>query len=703
MGIVESLKILLTGDASGLEKEMKKAERSLKKLERDFNDLAQVSALTGAAIVGFGALMVKEAAKYDGAVAGAVKSLQGAYSALAVEVAQALLPVLKVLADAFKTMVAWIQSLSPATKKFVAVVASLAAAIGLLGGASSSLIATALKLAPILLPIAPMLLGIVAVIGAIVVAVALWRKAWEVNLGGIREKTQKAVTFLKALWSTFFGNQIKMAVQAGVMLTKLILHPLQSILRQMRAVASIVPGMGDFVEPLTQAIKGIDTILDGGVKEILSGAKDVGDAVVDGLKLLFKDMMGALSEGADKMRGVITSRPGLIEQNRSVHERNVAGLHRAEGLNWLSDLEMAKMSTRYGLGRGRMSGASSATGQMPELGPTLREAWKAAGGWKSAVVDATDAVKKFGGAARGVLDRIGGIAAVGGSALDKLQDGDLWGAIAGVIADLLTAAGNFEGLINVAMGALKAAAKNLEFLVRTLRPFIAAVGLVVETAANNLKPVFDAVGQVFADLAPQLRVMAVSFVTMAPLFRALSLVLKIFGPILELHFQLMRGVTMVILTIVTEAAKIFNSVLGALNAFGVFDGLIAEVNQFIAENQAAVDELNNMTFSSAKAANDELAARYENIAVMEEQSKTIREVSEELSNVPAGYKVNAARFRADGAMFNPNIIKDHAETSNITVNTVVMVGGKEVAAEVEKQIIYRNFQRTGAKLTPWRK
>jgi hypothetical protein len=197
--------------------------------------------------------------------------------------------------------------------------------------------------------------------------------------------------------------------------------------------------------------------------------------------------------------------------------------------------------------------------------------------------------------------------------------------------------------------------------------------------------------------------MAVSFVTMAPLFRALSLVLKIFGPILELHFQLMRGVTMVILTIVTEAAKIFNSVLGALNAFGVFDGLIAEVNQFIAENQAAVDELNNMTFSSAKAANDELAARYENIAVMEEQSKTIREVSEELSNVPAGYKVNAARFRADGAMFNPNIIKDHAETSNITVNTVVMVGGKEVAAEVEKQIIYRNFQRTGAKLTPWRK
>ena len=725
-GLVEHLKILLTAEstqfakefdkagkkvsefdrrteqaAKAVERNMKRAERAVKKLAGDIKEVATVMGFAGAAIAGFGALMVNEAAKYDTSVGGAVRNLKSAYSNLAVEIGRALLPVIQILARALGALVGWFQSLSPRAKQVAASLTAAAAAMMLLGSGSLGLVATLMKLAPTLLPILPILLAVVAALSVVAAGVALLRVAWEENWDGMRGETSEGMTELREGWGDFFkwvGPGLK---AFGDLIWFYMIKPIEEALLAMQAL------VGFFKKNVSSdnAKKGL-----GGLEKLLGGAAKVARKVsTDGPAKTFTNVgKGFELLGKDLAKGFKgefkdNTKPGFSAFVEKFQNPNMAGINAQAPL---IDFKAPQSATFQGPTQNRIGGTTAAR---PELGALLdakAELEVTAAKRIAAAMDiaATSAAAFGKGVTRVALDviaRMGGIGEVASGAIDKLASGDFWGAIAGVIGDLISAAPDFEKVVNTAIGALRTVAAALNPLMPAIQRLVAAVGMVLGVILDSFAPVFEALGDVLKNIAPMFKIMAVSFVTLNPVIRLLSTVLGILAPAFIALFDIMKFVTTVILTLVTEAAKVFNSVLQALNAFGVFDGLIAEVNTFITENQKAVDELNRTTFETATAEIDAAAAAYEFAGALGEGAASIQEITESLSNVPAGYKVNAARFAADGAgTFGPDIMSDRTKL-NPNILVTVNVGGKEVAAEVETQMSYRAFQRTGGVLGPF--
>lgn len=183
----------------------KTAAKELTALEKATAVQALVMAGAGAAVGDF--------AKTSDGLANSQRIMQAELANVSAEIGKELLPIALELVKGLQSLLGWFTELSPETKKWVVIIAGVAAAagpvigtIGMIAGGISGLIGL-FGAASAALPVLGAALAVLTgPIGLIVAAVALLSAAWISDFGGIQTKTKEFGTWLTTSWPGWMGN-----------------------------------------------------------------------------------------------------------------------------------------------------------------------------------------------------------------------------------------------------------------------------------------------------------------------------------------------------------------------------------------------------------------------------------------------------------------------------------------------------------------
>src|SRR3990167_69104 len=194
----ENLQFNVTANVAGALNQIERFGDGLKKLGREVGQAT-------AALSAMGAVLIREAAKYDRTVKSAVGELQGSFQRLSVEIGRALIPVIKDLTEFVADLVRAWRSLGPETQAQIVSFGALAVKIG----AAVAIIGKVGGFVADLAQVAPMLAPGVIVIGAMIVMLSVLYTAWKENWGGMRDVVKE--TFSGVM--SFAGDALSWVVR----------------------------------------------------------------------------------------------------------------------------------------------------------------------------------------------------------------------------------------------------------------------------------------------------------------------------------------------------------------------------------------------------------------------------------------------------------------------------------------------------------
>lgn len=325
----------------------------------------------------------------------------------------------------------------------------------------------------------------------------------------------------------------------------------------------------------------------------------------------------------------------------------------------------------------------------------------------------TGILNGVGNAVRGLLGAMGGIGGIMNNFISTFKNEGFWEAIIGAIGEILSAAPAFGRVISIASGILETVVGAFDGLIEGIASLLSAVGWVIEVFVDVLKPLFDVIAEVLEDLGPSLFMMMSTIkVGITPLIKAISAVLKILGPILRILFEVIRAIVLFSYYILRTLAAIWNAIVNALAGYvNNFMKVIKEwgakvgfqIMDFFpdwmskpgdallittAGLEANIKELENASWDSVKAMQDEKEAQYEATGATKEMAKSAESASKAISgltNVPALMKVNRLR----------GLSSDNADGSAPTIN--LFIDGKQVYTAMEGQHRLAEFYRNGGR------
>jgi phage-related protein len=678
---IGSLYVSLAADSSGLVKglaeSLKAVDKFAKEVKKAANDIAQV----GMSMAAVGGAALKLASSVDGNAKRALDELGNSTRALAVPIADMLVPAVHALSEKIRLAAAWVRSLSPETRTLIAhfaEFATIAGAVGMVVGRVATIVSTlsgafgAIASAVAGIGLAP-LLGFLALVGAIAVAVPLLYQAWTENWGGIQETTAGALNNIREWWDGTV-NQLKFGLAEWVNFA-------------VRAFAALSKGvidakvmLGQLDERTGETIK---KAIDTGVGMFRFSANDLGNSA----KIAFEAAKGKASEFGDWF----SSKWKAIFQSLGMNFG--ASLKPAAEIAENTAKKIGKiMSGALGNGAGIINASNAnanikaptgsalqrdPNGTLGNYGATLRmdtstsSAAEISRAFEKVRKEAEDAAAKAAAQLKGagavfasiIVSRLGEVGSIVQSAQQGLEKGGIWGAILAVIAELLTRMKGFTDMVavlNVAVG------KVVDRLAPLFEKIFAAVGKIVAVVIDALLPVFDALQPVFDIFADILSNLAPIFTLLGPLFKGLGTVIKavaaVIGavmkalkPIWDVLFAVVKVVIMVILGIVKGIFEAWNWVIGAIASVIAFFGDTAGADAFRQNNRAdttGVDEglkaLEDSSYATATAQAEATSETYRNAAANGEAADAANRATEAFTNVPTGYKIALARFNATG-------------------------------------------------------
>jgi len=624
-------------------------------------------AMVGGVLTGLGAIMVREAAKFDGRVAAAVNELKGEFSALAVEVGRALVPALQLLSGLLARVVEWFRSLSPATKELIGQFAVLTVGVTALAGITSkvaTLVAALAPLAAAVAPALPVILAVGAALAALFVAASVLRTAWDENWGGMREKVAAVVAYYKSAFTELAGLFLSVTSFIGAVWSK-VWGALQEVF--MRWLGSTLVGIvrlgavfgQKWAAPAAAAFATVKDMADRGL-----------GGVVDDLGKGFSEMWRAFKEGA---------------------ARNIADV---KGM--LGGLLGGGGGGRGGIGHAASLSIGNRTGSLAGNAPAI------------------DFAKEFGAKASSRMVEAGNrfieLLSSGFGRLSELIQAGLAGGPAAVVVNLLAGSEGFRRTVEILDTILQSLSDILGRLFEPLQPLIASLTLVVDAVGTALAPAFELLGAVIRPFVPVLVLVGHLLKALAPVFGILFAAMQaIQQPMMLLAtvvlpplFQVLKFVGVTILNIVTFFGGIWNSIVSTLIDFlfllnsatgGVFAEALNAVGAGLnamkvntAKLKEDADALWNLTFEGAMA---EAEAMADGVKAREEETKAIERVTESLSNVPQVFKTALARGQAAGV--SPG-------RGPMLGDTNLYLDGKLVLASVRQQQSVANFRNSGSGL-----
>jgi phage-related protein len=233
--------------------------------------------------------------------------------------------------------------------------------------------------------------------------------------------------------------------------------------------------------------------------------------------------------------------------------------------------------------------------------------------------------------------------------------------LASVMIDLLSQSQGFKDVMEIVNSIIQSVADALGRLFTALQPLLAALSMIIDAGLQVLGPLFEALGSIIAPLVPPLVVLGTLFQALAPVITVLVQVILVLmnplqllaGPVMRGLFEVLKFVAGVVLRVAKAIADAWNWIVhGVQSILKMLDGLpivgdkigdfADSLDRFVIDTDGMADsiaELNDLTWESAKAKAEEIAETIKN-------RDALKDVNEQLSNVPRGFKIALERFRA---------------------------------------------------------
>jgi hypothetical protein len=692
-------------------------EKAAKQVKDAAKDMGEIGAVVAAGIAG----AVAAASQSNAAMQEEVTHLTDLLYTLAAELGDLFAPVVKKLADFVERLVATFQKMSPEAKGAAADtalwVAGLGLAIGAVGktagviealaGGMGSLITVLGKLkastsvaslAASLGAVAAPALAIAAAVAALTLLAGSVYGAWTNTSTGLRESVMSIL------------ESIGGAAQKLWEMLKSVFEGLGDILKSvaMKALeymAWLIRGMAKVYLPLAQVLR----------------MKDLTRALTDASKLTGKDLLDVFSEAGALLESKATEAAQAVGEKAVAFGSAIADavatgakgmwdgtkkMAEDSGVTALVNKVMAMVQGLVGFADGQAKVRTPDDDEAPYsidvAGPAARDMDRmvaevqslAAHGGRGvralnsametkakalakAMADAAEAGRQAVAQARAELAQrfasaFGEITAL----VDTFRQGALaaggnpLGGIGAVVGQLVTQSEGFKVLLEMVSTIIQHVADALGGFLTALQPLLGAVFIVINAVVSALTPVFEMLGEVIRPLAAPLVIVGQLLQGLAPLLEVLGKaflaimapVQLIAGPVLKGLFEVLKFVSVIILTVAKAIGSVWNAVVGAIQKVlnGISDilewvGIDAledfanSLDRLKVDTNAMGDALNvlrDTTWDSAMATADATAETIKN-------AEAQRRANEALSNVPAAWKVALRRFQAQDAQEGP--------------------------------------------------
>lgn len=533
--------------------------------------------------------------------------------------------------------------------------------------------------------------------------------------------------------ATGFGKAFSFAMKVGASAATGFVGAIQSLSTQVNTLLEVmqegatmnaerIPGvlkrnadaLVKIVDDTQAAIAKIwsDDPLKGGEKE--GGSKSSGTSSLrDGIKL--KITMGELefnpTQAAQNVAdSVADSLNNWFEEAKRAYEAEIQDLPIMGPTAYGNEGPSAKQNTGRGFAQPRKAFGGATTASNGD------------GVFRSPAVSALETVaagvghvmKGFGGmlgeVGRTMLGKLGAVGQAVGGFIDKLMDGDIWGAIGTFLATIMTSVKGFEPLVQIASGILLSIAPIFNGILDALKPLLGAVGVFLNIIMTALGPALNGLGQAFLAIAP-LMILIGKLVgsILTPIFRLLGTLFKGLAEVITMVlFPVLKYISLGVLYVMKGIAWVWNAIIdalaGILRWIGGFE--IAGAKPFDFLNQWAdtiekakattgdldqqITDLNNTTVDSATAQASDAAANYEAAGAADGTATAMNKVTAALTNIPSWFKVASERWHAAAA--DGGSAGFHG--SSVGASPVkVFIGNDEIAARIEAWQQSRNWRK----------
>lgn len=232
------------------------------------------------------------------------------------------------------------------------------------------------------------------------------------------------------------------------------------------------------------------------------------------------------------------------------------------------------------------------------------------------------------------------------------------GAVAGAGLGLLTSSKQFGEVMESVNTIFQSVADIVGKLLDGLKPLLTIIGEWVAIVGNALNPIFHAVGSVFKALIPAFKAIGDVLHALAPLITFSLVPLEIVSRGLEALAPVFAGLGAVITTVAYALAKAWDTIVEAVQEIVNF---IADIAGLLSDDAAEEIREFSRSMDGAKAGSDRLGkqmktqwetvmsgnvARMFEVNAINKVAGAANNAAEQLTNVPEGFKVAAARFAA---------------------------------------------------------
>jgi hypothetical protein len=637
-----------------------------------------------------------------------------------------LTAIFKTITDVIVGLTDAFASLSPETKDFLGIavlvgtaIAGIVTVMGGLGlvlpGLIAGFTAAAVAMAPIIVAA-----GLIALkLGILVTAIALVRKAWVDDLGGMRTKTLAFVNFVGEKWdavTTFMGDAWDSVVDRITSLWESLgsvgQTALDLISPGLGATIRALAGVKDATRAAAPAFTRLGLVGEAAWDTLKDTALKTTDFVFDAFKELGTDIaetFGITGDEFDKLMEKIRTTAGATvkEIKPGEIEGPPVGVKPPSGAK--SEAAIAKNQ----VGAIAEVGTQFAT-QLGELGQTIStamQAWQAGGPYAAAFAVLGDLATKTQAFAR-VVEILNDVVGLAVEAVEPLVDAlrPLANAISSALSPILKQMGEIiKSVVKGGLGPLLTALGNLfKALAPIVNIILVALQPFLEVFALVLRGLAIAVGAVALVIATIINAIIDAMVGILDFLAGLADVVGAGGEIRKFANQLRSARVDVAslergLEMAAEGTFAFaDTMAGTLREFvDQFRGVFETTEQGRKLLQKLDHTLSLMDETAAEA-----AAPLEDLAsAAEDTSKSFREASAALTNVPQGFKIAAARFAAISAGVGLGAVgglggdvQPSTQVTRIESLFLQVADPEEFLRKLQELAEWQNFASTGTPL-----
>lgn len=657
-----TLLVRMNAETKALAKGMREGVREVQQAAQAMKRMAAEVATAGAAVTGFFAGMVKAAAGVDFGVKKSLDRLKDSFLTLAVQVAHMVMPAMQQLGQLLRDVAGWFNGLPAGTKQaisdfalFAVKAGAIALALSKLSGLINGLMGLFSGLASVVAAIgAGPVMVFLAGLAAVIALVAVLHKAWRQNWGGIQETTKSVIETISKWWSKFKDFLSDLWVDAVEGVRKAVITMLglweqaqvafgrdpEKAARQRQAGELAV---NDAARMVATPGKAQALILEA-AKALKAGGLDLANEI----GLIVKEIRSALGldSSGGSAGGVTSSKVGMggaremySEATENAIKHALDKSQRIGGAGALksgSDVRAAAESFWEGL-----ESLGPVASNIVAFGSQLKDAFKAG-------LEQLGGAMKFGGEL--MLSKMGELGQVIQSGIQGFQQGGVWGAIIAVFIELLSRFERFQEIMDIGAGQIKQLidqlAPALNTVIDALRAFMGASGMLTNVVLTLLAPIFDVIGKSLEALVPSIMSVAVLLEMLQPVFDFLGQVL---GVVFQGIGYVMRAIGVVVLGIMLGILNLYKGILNVLLDTigqidqGLGDKLKAELGRVGVEIANTENLAKRMAETGLVDVANAAADASEGIGKM---GNAADEATEQLLNVPEGYKVAMDRFAA---------------------------------------------------------